>query len=265
MDITNSTGIDTEYRVTPRQAAKSCEPGAWNNLGANDYAVVKPLEGGPWTVEFRVRGNGSVSEPVDSPKASVVLVEAVGAYRVQASVAPIDAFIEYSFSGKSWAEKLDAALRESGVTTWFDARNLLPGDSVRSQLGKAIGEARNLVVLIGPEELSEGPRQGPRLERMLALEAVWRDPGKRLIPLLLGHPELPTFVRAASSWTRPVAAIRVESPSRDWDQAVANLIEVVKSEADPRRKGEVLDTVEEDRRLWKERLGYIKQVAAELE
>lgn len=262
MDITNSTGIDTEYRVTSPVAGLT-EP-EWRRLGPNDYAIVNPREGGPWTIELRVRGNGSIAEVVDNPRASVVLEETAGKYRVQSSVAPLDVVLLASPNQQEWAEKLDRALRDSGLSTWSSIRNLEPGLPIRSQLEKAVGDAKSVVAVIGPDDsfaLSEQLRPA----RMIALEAVWRNPGKRLIPLLLGNPDLPNFVRAASNWTRRVAAIRAEDPARDWDRAVSDLIEVLKGKADPREKGEVIDTLEEDRRRFRERLAEIKKWAAELE
>src|ERR1043165_3947934 len=115
MDITNATSIDTEYRVTSSRVTPPEE--SWRSLGAHHYAVVKSPQGGPWKVEFRVNGGKPVAEVVDSPKASVVLEEEVGRYRVQASVAPVDAFILYTPCVQEWAEKLDATLRNSGLST----------------------------------------------------------------------------------------------------------------------------------------------------
>lgn len=257
MDITNSTGIDTEYRVTS-PVARAARP-EWKRLAPNDYAIVNPGEGGPWTIELRVRGNGSIAEVVDSPRASVVLEEAAGKYRVQSSVASFDAFLMAS-TQEELEEKLDRALRDHGLSIWSRAGKPELGFPVRSQLEKAIHEARNVVALIGPESrMTE--RQS--LERAIVLEAIWRDPGKRLIPLLLGNPELPSFVRAASNWTRRVVAIRIEDARRDWGRAISDLVQILKGEADPREKGELIDTLEEDRRLFHERLDYIGEVVAE--
>lgn len=263
MDITNSTDTDTEYRVTS-PAAKAAEPD-WKRLGPSDYAIVTPSQkGGPWTVELRIRGNGSIAQVVESPKASVVLEEVAGKYRVQSSVAPVDIVLLASPNQQEWAEKLHRALRDSGLSTWSNVRDLQPGPPVRSQLEKAVGEAKSVVTLIGPDD-SFAVSEQLLPARMIALEAVWRNPGKRLIPLLLGNPELPTFVRTASNWTRRVAAIRAANPVRDWDRAVSDLIEVLRGEADPRKKGEVIDTLEEDRRRFRERLDHIRKFAAELE
>lgn len=200
-------------------------------------------------------------ETVRSPRASVVLTKKAGQFQVQTSVAAIDALITYSPSVKEWAEKLDTALRQSGVSTWIDARDLEAGVSAWEQLERAVANAKNIVVLVGSHD---DATERQRIERAVALGAVSEDPTKRMIPLFLGDAELPVFVRTAAHWTRPIPAIRVAQPSRDWDRAVADLIEVLKSEADPRSKGEVIDTSEEDRRLRRERMAYIRRVVAEL-
>jgi hypothetical protein len=174
----------------------------------------------------------------------------------------IDAFITYSPAEETWAARLDADLRRSGVSTWFGADHHGSAAALREQIEKGIADAKNIVVLIGAESAATD-RQ--RFEWMTALEAVWRDSSKRLIAFLLGDAALPGFVRSAVHWSRGTAAIRVDDPSRDWDQAVSGLIKILKSGADLRTTGKVLDTLQEDRRLQRERLSYIRRVAAEFE
>lgn len=232
-----------------------------SEIAPNDHAVVSLRAPGPWKVLFHIQGRKPLAEVVSSPKASLVLERTRGKYSVRASVAPIDALITYTPSVKRWAEKLDTALRENGLSTWIDFRDFEAGVSAWEQLEKAIDKTKNIVVLIGRKD---DATERQRIAGAVALEAVDKDPNKRIIPLLLSDAELPVFVRAAAYWTRPIPAIRAVDPSRDWDRAVADLLEVLKSEVDPRAKGEVIDTAEEDRRLWRERMAYIKHVAAEL-
>src|SRR5436305_3579609 len=172
----------------------------------------------------------------------------------------IDAFITYSPAEEVWAARLDAALRRSSVSTWLSADHHGSAAAVREQIEKGIADAKNIVVVIGAESAAND-RQ--RFESMTALEAVWRDSNKHLIAFLLGDATLPGFVRSAVHWSHGTAAIRVENPSRDWDQAVSGLIKILKSETDLRTTGKLLDTLQEDRRLQRERLSYIRQVAAE--
>ena len=258
MDITNATSIDAEYRVTSPRAMRSEE--SWKSLGAHDYAVVKP-QGGPWKVELRVNGGEPVAEVVDSAKASVVLEEEGGCYRVQASVAIIDAFILYTPSVKEWAEKLDARLRKSGLSTWIDYRDLKTGISLWEQLEKAVSRTDNIVVLAGRKD---DATERQRNAGSVALGSIYENPDQRMIPLLLGDAKLPNFVRAAASWTqRPIPSLLIRDPSHDWDRVVSDLVEILQGKAEPQDKGQVIDTSEEDRRLWEERMEYMRQVIAE--
>ncbi|HKI03552.1 MAG TPA: toll/interleukin-1 receptor domain-containing protein [Thermoanaerobaculia bacterium] len=262
MDIINSTGIHTEYRVVSHRDTGSAKPEAWQRLRPNDYVVVRPSQAGPWKIELRIPGGQPLAEVVNSPKASVVLEEAAGRFKVQASVAGIDALITYSPSTREWAEKLDAALRGAGLSTWIDFRDLKSGISAWDQLREVIVQVKNAVVLVGSKD---DATERQRIEKAVALGAVSENPSQRMIPLLLDEAELPGFVRAAAQWSeRPIPSIRIADPARDWDRAVADVIEVLRGEADPRAKGEVIDTSEEDRRRWQERMDYLRQFAAEL-
>lgn len=259
MELANLTNVDTEYSVAT--SASSVRTARAGSLKPNDYAVEKLPQRGPWRVEFQKDGRIVAAGTVENPKASVVLARKAGQFKVKASVAPIDALITYAASVREWAEKLDAALREKGLSTWIDFRDFEAGVSAWEQLEKAVGKTKNIVVLIGRKD---DATERQRIAGAVALGAVYEDPNKRMVPLLLGDAELPIFVRTAAYWTRPIPAFRASDPARDWDRVVADLIEVLKSEADPRTKGEVIDTVEEDRRLRRERMAYLKKVAAEL-
>ena len=173
----------------------------------------------------------------------------------------IDALILYVPSIKKWAEKLDSALRDNDLSTWIDFRDLKSGISAWDQLEEALAQTKNIVALIGAKD---DATERQRIAGAVALEALYKDPKKRMIPLLLGNAGLPGFVRAAAHWTRPIPSIRIADPARDWAPAVADLIQILRGEADPRTKGEVIDTTEEDRRLWQEHMDYIGRVAAEL-
>lgn len=174
----------------------------------------------------------------------------------------VDALIIYAPSIRMWAERLDATLLNAGLSTWIDYRDLKTGISAWDQAGEVILRVKNIVVLMGPKD-DRTDRQ--RIVAPAALKGVYASPEKRMIPLLLGDAKLPVFVRAAAHWTgRPIPSLRIPDPVRDWDRAVADLIEILKGEADPMAKGVVIDTTEEDRRLRQERMEYIRQVVEEM-
>jgi hypothetical protein len=86
-----------------------------------------------------------------------------------------------------------------------------------------------------------------------------------MIPILLGDAKLPSFVRSAANWTqRPIPSLLVRDPSRDWDRVVSDLVEILQGKAEPQDKGQVIDTSEEDRRRWEERMESLRQFIAEL-
>lgn len=174
----------------------------------------------------------------------------------------IDALILSSPSIREWAEKLDVALQNAGLSTWIDYRDLKTGISAWDQAGEVVSQVKNIVVLVGARD---DATERQRIVGSVALKGVYESTDKRLIPLLLGDARLPVFVRAAAHWTgRPIPSLRIPDPARDWDGVVVDLIEILKGEADPRDKGVVIDTTEEDRRLRQERMEYIRQVVEEM-
>jgi len=170
----------------------------------------------------------------------------------------MDAFISYLAADRKWAEKLNQALTASGISTWLDRERAFPGATWRPAIEEAIQDADNIIVLIGP---SQKPSLLERHEWQAALEAVWANAGKRLIPLLLENAKLPVFVRSTASADEPIAAIRVKSPRRDWNRAVSDLVQVLKGEVDLRDRGELISTIKEDRSKQRERRAYIRKVA----
>ena len=127
MDVTNSTAHDLQYRISSTtsgkagKTSKSPESSLDGSVPGKNYVVVAPPPADSWDIQFFLHGKPVARKVVRSPKASVVLAEMEdGGYQAQASVAATDAFITYSLAEKAWAEKLDTALRENGVSTWID-------------------------------------------------------------------------------------------------------------------------------------------------
>ena len=260
MDVSNSTPDSADYRVTSKPGGMKTVPPQPRTglLKPDDYAVEDLPNAESWIVEFMRDGKVIARTEVVSRKASIELIRSGEGYEVKSSVARIDAFITYSAGEKDWAKRLEADLRENSVSTWLDAASQRRGSQWQEELRRAAFEAKNIVVVIGPTtRVSEKQRQ----EWGIALEAIWRDSNKRLIPLLLQGVEVPGFFRSAASPDRPVTAIRIENPARDWDRTVADLVKVLKSEADPREKGEIVGTTEEDRRHQREWFAYLRDVA----
>jgi hypothetical protein len=84
MDITNSTGQDTKYKVAgsgdgagtgPHHHFAMEEAASWPTLPAGSQVHHDPIPPGPWVVCFVV-DNHQVVEEVDSPSGQVTLLQA---------------------------------------------------------------------------------------------------------------------------------------------------------------------------------------------
>ena len=87
-----------------------------------------------------------------------------------------DVFLSYSHQDKAWVSEFVAALREAGVTAWFDVQDLLPGERWREQIQEALRESSTLIVILNPRNV-----QSPWM--FFELGAAVADK-KRIIPVL---------------------------------------------------------------------------------
>src|SRR6516162_8254878 len=84
-----------------------------------------------------------------------------------------DVFVSYSRADGRHAAEIDSVLRDKGLKTFFDRRNLAAGLPWVRALEQAIGAARAAIVLIGPRGLGNTQQY----ERELAFVRQTRDPG----------------------------------------------------------------------------------------
>ena len=112
-------------------------------------------------------------------------------------------FLSYSSADKSLATKLRRSLEERGLS--FNDPNGNPDACWRPQIEGAIRSSDAVLLLLSSRQKTDEPQQ---LTWRLALEAVWADPTKPLIPILLHDAELPAFVRSGASGDS-VQAIRI--------------------------------------------------------
>ncbi|HYG64768.1 MAG TPA: hypothetical protein VEL74_19465 [Thermoanaerobaculia bacterium] len=84
MDVSNTTGSDSDYKVTGGGGTRG--PGGWIKLpGHRKVRHEVEHDEGPWKIEFKVAANGSefkIFGRCNDPDAHVVLVERGGAYGV---------------------------------------------------------------------------------------------------------------------------------------------------------------------------------------
>jgi hypothetical protein len=100
-----------------------------------------------------------------------------------------DVFISYSRADWRHAADIDSILREKGLKSFFDRRNLNPGLPWVRALEQAIGAAKAAVVLIGPH----GFGNTQQYERELAIFRQSRDPEFLVVPVLLPDTRDPPF------------------------------------------------------------------------
>jgi hypothetical protein len=101
-------------------------------------------------------------------------------------------FLSYPTANQKLADRLRAELSRDGLSiSAFDARERA-GVEWRKQVEPMIRAADDILILVGPRRRS--PDEAQQLEWQVALQAVWQDPKKRLIPVLVRDAAPPPFV-----------------------------------------------------------------------
>jgi TIR domain len=129
----------------------------------------------------------------------------------------MDAFLSYSSADRKLAERLREELAREGLSVWSD-HVIVPGKNWRQRIEEAIRSSNYILVLLSPRD---GADEAQQFTWQVALEAVWQDSDKRLIPILLPSAELPPFVRSGTSGQLRV--VQVENPREVQDIAQAVL------------------------------------------
>jgi len=124
--------------------------------------------------------------------------------------------------------------------------------AAKPELERAIDAAPAIVIMI---DAGHRPDVHQQMAWSAALEADWQDPGKKLIPLLLGEAEVPSFLAG-----RP--ALRVREPKTEWDHAVGELLGMLRGESE--KAGSLLVFADEDPSKRATRLRDIEQAARTL-
>jgi hypothetical protein len=92
-----------------------------------------------------------------------------------------DVFVSYSRADGRHAAEIDSLLRDKGLKTFFDRRNLAAGLPWVRALEQAIGAAKAAIVLIGPRGLGNTQQY----EKELAFVRQTRDPAFPVVPVIL--------------------------------------------------------------------------------
>lgn len=134
----------------------------------------------------------------------------------------MDAFLSYSSVNKNLARRLRKELAREGLSVWWDEESDASGETRRRRIEEAIRSSDYILILLGPRD---GVDEVQELTWRVALETVWKDPSKRLVPILLRGAELPSFVRSGTSGQK-IRAVQVENQRKVQSiaQAVLDLL-----------------------------------------
>jgi TIR domain-containing protein len=121
-------------------------------------------------------------------------------------------FLSYASADRKVAERLRDELGKAGIQVWSDT-DTTAGEKWRQRIEDAIKSASAILVLIGPKN-GDDPEQ--QFTWQMALETVWQDPGKRLIPILLRGAAPPPFLYSAAPSRQPIF-IRLDDPHKIKD------------------------------------------------
>lgn len=91
-----------------------------------------------------------------------------------------DVFLSYSSLDLTSVEAIATALKEEGLSVWFDKWRLRPGDTWQPEIEKGITASRSIAVFIGPNGISSWELPEVRAAIDLAVKSK-----TRVIPVLL--------------------------------------------------------------------------------
>jgi hypothetical protein len=125
-------------------------------------------------------------------------------------------FISYSSDAKTWAKRLSESLESKGVSIWTDLKDLEPGADFDEKIQDALHDANCFVIVIGPKNRIG---QAQDLEIQAALKSTWADSRKRIVPVLVGDKEPPSFLK---NWL-PVR-LQPGEPESSWTDKIYDAI-----------------------------------------
>ena len=128
---------------------------------------------------------------------------------------PYDVFLSYSKKDRDWVAAFTESLQDSGVSGWFDASSLAPGERWEDRIQEALRDSKFLVVILS-QDLIESPWT------FFELGAAVADK-KRIIPVFTKDVELDRL----PSVLRKFQALRESSPL----EAGKRVAEVIKAAA----------------------------------
>lgn len=99
-------------------------------------------------------------------------------------------FISHSYADRATARECAEALRSRGVSVWSD--EIAPGERIQDVVRERLDKANVFVLLISPDT-QDSP--WVRFESSEVLKHTWRDPTRRVLPIVIGQAQLPGYLR----------------------------------------------------------------------
>jgi hypothetical protein len=120
----------------------------------------------------------------------------------------MNVFISHSRQNGGAALKLHERLSARGVSAWLDTLELDAGEDWSQRVATAIETAGAFIVLVGP---GAEPDQSQRFEwQQITEHEFFLDASKPMVPVVIGSPEIPGFLRTRQ-------ALVVEPSAIDFD------------------------------------------------
>lgn len=170
-----------------------------------------------------------------------------------------DVFISHPFVEKAgvrehFLPELKKVLKEEGFSLWVDDDQLASGANWSETIQDAMESSRVVVLVLEPKpkrERQANPRANVQWEAA-ALETLWSDPKKRIIPLVSGDVRIPSDLSS-------LPAIKIGDTPEEWKRTIQKVVKAIKAPANAIKKSRAASL--EKRVERQARLSYIEKAA----
>jgi TIR domain-containing protein len=133
-----------------------------------------------------------------------------------------DVFISYSRADLQWVERLAWRLRSSGLSVWLDVWFIRPGDSISTEIDKALAESQTAIVVYSQASTKSPWVQQEEAAAYHAFVTAQRFPDnqKRLIPVKLEECKIPPLANSLAA----VDFTGIDPQSAEYESRVRELL-----------------------------------------